>query len=189
MPDGHAADKKLRSRQGSLRQVTATLGHSSILLAFVIALVGIVSADPRRAQRRTALSNRHPLRDPRPICSGHLGGGRADLRFDQHRLLDQVRRLQYHPGDADLLPRHRSVGRAGRIAAALGMDSDHLRRRRRVDLPRPPPRNAALGADDLFHRVGILSRCRRLSCRIRSKPCRRFRSTAAVSIRCSKTPT
>ena len=137
--DGKTRQQKFCSRQGSRRQVTATLGHSSILIAFVAALIGIVSpivaarsaGDRFRAVARYAIFGQFVF-----VTVAAVG---ADLWSGRHRLLDQVRRLQHHPRDADLLSRHRTVGRARRLALALGMDTDHLRRHRRLGLSPAPP--------------------------------------------------
>ena len=50
------------------------------------------------------------------------------------------------------------MGRLGRLAAFMGVAADYLFLDRRVDLSRPAPRADAVGADDLFNRLGLFSR-------------------------------
>ena len=96
-------------------------------------------------------------RDRGPVRPRHRGRAGARLRARDHRLQHQVRRDEHHARDADLLPGHRPLGGARRLAPPLGVDPRHLRRPRGLAVSHPRARSPPLGPLRLLRRLGLLS--------------------------------
>ena len=170
--------------------VTATLGHTPILLAFCFAALGDRQPDSCGALgQSSALFGLRPLCDSRAIRFGDAGGHCLDLRLWSPRTF-RIRYVAFNTTRATPIY-YRVTGLWGALEGSLllwewiliifsGLVAWIYRDRH--------TRDDALGAHGLFHCLGFFSWRRRLSFPILSKSSRRCRSTAAVSIRCSKTP-
>ena len=75
-----------------------------------------------RASRRSALDGRGQAGGRRTVRADEHRGRRADPCLRQFRLLGAVRGQQFQLGAADVLSRRGAVGRARRLAAAVGLD-------------------------------------------------------------------
>ena len=180
---------EFRARAAHGRLVTATLGHSWRPAGAGAGDLGDRGAHPARAHRQPGLLRLRPLRHRRPVRARDRCRGSVDLRPGGDRFLHPLRRLQHHPQDPGLLPRHRTVGRPRRVAAALGVDPHHLLGPGGMALPQAHAGVHALGADGVRDRFGPSSWRSSPLPRIPSRPCSPCPSTAGGSTRCWKTPT
>ena len=131
--------EKFRPRPRISEKMTATVGHTSILLALFCALWGVLSPilSARLGHERYFAAARAAILGQFLLVT--LAAVGADLCPGQHRFFHPLCCFQYHQGNADLLSRYRPLGRPRGFTAALGMDSDYILRRRHLDLQPTPP--------------------------------------------------